>query len=105
MKLVLRVTRRVGLRPWAPEARRLLRLVLTSAKRLPEAPGIASTGEQRVLRAALGLAQSKKARQRIAEAVEISEHDAWMLQESLKQALEEQVGPEPGSTTGPQTPS
>ena len=91
IKLILKVTRQMGLRPWSGEARRLLRLILSVARRIPKEQSVRLTAEQRVLSAALKLAQSKKARQRIADALEVPPADAWMFQERLRQALEETV--------------
>ena len=99
LRLTLRVTGRMGLRPWSEEARRLLRLILSLARRIPTERSGKLTSQQRVLRAAQRLAHSKKARQLIADAMEVPLVDAWLFQEKLRQALEELIGPRPESTS------
>ena len=45
--------------------------------------------KQHVYQAALRLSRTKKGRDRIADALDVSTIDAWMIQESLKRAVEE----------------
>ncbi len=85
--LTLKVSRRMGLRPWSREARALRQLILSAAKRIPDNPRSGLTRKQRVLQAAHNLAESKKARQRIADILKVSEIDAWIVQQNLKRAL------------------
>jgi hypothetical protein len=88
-KLVFRITRRMGMRPWSLEGRALLRLILAEAKKLPDQSGDRQSAEEKTLQAMRRLAESKKARERIAQALGVSSVDAWMFQESLKRALGE----------------
>ncbi len=82
--LTLKVSRRMEIKPWSREARALMRLIPSAAKKGPaEAP----KGAERVLQAAHNLAESKKARQRIADSPKVSDVDAWMVQQNLKRAL------------------
>jgi hypothetical protein len=64
-------------------------LILAEAKKLPDQPRGSRSAEERTLQAVRRLAQSKKARERIAQALDLSSVDAWMFQESLRRALDE----------------
>jgi len=86
-KMVFHTTRRMGFRPWSSEGRALFRLLLAEAKRLPDQPRGAQPNEGKAAQALHRLAQSKKARERIAQGLGLSAMDAWMFQERLKRAL------------------
>jgi hypothetical protein len=88
VRLTLKVSRRMEIKPWSREARALMRLIRSAAKRASaDAPRRKLTREERVVQAAHNLAESKKARQRIADTLKVSEIDAWMVQQNLKRAL------------------
>ncbi len=87
-RLTLRVSRRMEIKPWSREARALMWLIRSAAKRTPiGAPKSQMTRKERVIQAAHNLAESKKARQRIADTLKVSDVDAWMVQQNLKRAL------------------
>ncbi len=89
--MALRLANRAGFRLWSPEARALASLMLSTARKDRKVPW-RKLSKQHVAEAALRLGQSKKARERIAQALGISALDAWMVQENLKRAAEEQGG-------------
>jgi hypothetical protein len=65
-----------------------MQLILSAAQKTSaDAPKGKKTPKERVVQAAHKLAESKKARQRIADALKISDMDAWMVQQNLKRAL------------------
>jgi hypothetical protein len=77
------------IKPWSREARALVWLIRSAAKRNSadaQKKG-KMTRKERVVQAAHNLAESKKARQRIADTLKVSDMDAWMVQQSLKRAL------------------
>ncbi len=87
-RLTLKVSRRMEIKPWSREARALVWLIRSAAKRTPTgAPKSQMTRKERVVQAAHNLAESKKARQRIADTLKVSDMDAWIVQQSLKRAL------------------
>jgi hypothetical protein len=87
--IALRLASRAGFKVWSREARALASLTLSTARKDRKVPW-AKLSKQHVAEAAQGLGQSKKARERIAQALGISSLDAWMVQENLKRAAGEQ---------------
>jgi hypothetical protein len=81
--LTLKIARRMGLRPWSPQARSLMQLILSTASRTLDDPGTKLNKHQKVLRAARRLAESQSARQPIADALEVSMLSAWTFQRDL----------------------
>jgi hypothetical protein len=86
----LQLVNRAGFRLWSREARALGSLMLSTARKDRKVPW-RKLSKQHVAEAALRLGQSKKARERIAQALGISSLDAWMVQENLKRAAEKQL--------------
>ena len=84
----LKLTQQAGFKPWSVEGSALVRLILSAARKSREASGI-KLRTQHVYQAALRLSRTKKGRDRIADALDVSTIDAWMIQESLKRAVEE----------------
>ena len=80
----LRLASRAGFKLWSSEGRALAWLILSTARKAPDAPS--KLTREHVLRAAISLAGSKKARERVAQALGVSVLDAWMIQESLGRA-------------------
>ncbi len=87
----LRLTRRAGFKPWSVEGSALVRLILSAARKSRDASGI-KLRERHVLETAQRFANTKKGRERIADALAVSTIDAWMVQENLKRAVEELQG-------------
>ena len=90
----LRLASRAGFKLWSPEARTLADMIVSAAGHSPEAIGVKLTKEH-VLLGARQLAESKKARERMAQALGIMAVDAWLLQESLKREVGSSQGGEP----------
>lgn len=88
-RLTLKVSRRMEIKPWSREARALMWLIRSAAKKTPaDAPKKGKMPpKERVIQAAHSLAESQKARQRIADTLKVSDMDAWMVQQNLKRAL------------------
>jgi hypothetical protein len=91
--MALRLARLSGFKLWSREARALASLMLSTARTDRKVP-TRKLSRQHVAEAALRLGHSKKARERIAQALGISSLDAWMVQENLKRAAGEQGGRE-----------
>ncbi len=87
VKLTVRISRRIGLRPWSREARALLWLIVITAKDSPNPAGRGLTRKQRVFQAAKQLAGSAMARESIADALEVSSLSAWTFQRDLDEWL------------------
>ena len=83
----VRIVRRAGFKPWSVEGSALVRLILSAARRSREAP-TTKPREQHVLEVAQRFANTKKGRERIAHALDVSSIDAWIVQDNLKRALE-----------------
>ncbi len=83
MRLTFRIARGMGFRPWSQQARVLLRLILATARRTPNNPWIRLTKWEKVLLAADMVAGSSRARESIAEALEVSSLSAWTFQRDL----------------------
>ncbi len=83
MKMGLKIARRMGFRPWSQQARLLLRLILTTARRTPNNPWIRLTKWEKILLAADTVAESSRARESIANALKFSSLSAWMFQRDL----------------------
>lgn len=86
--LTLKLTQQAGFKPWSVEGSALVRLMLSAARKSREASGM-KLRKQHVYQTALRLSGTKKGRDRIADALDVSTTDAWMIQESLKRAVEE----------------
>ena len=87
MRLTLRIARGMGFRPWSQQARVLLRLILATARRTPNNPWIRLTKREKVLLAAETVAESSRARESIADALEVSSLSAWTFQRDLSTCL------------------
>ncbi len=87
MRLTFRIAQGMGFRPWSQQARVLLRLILTTARRTPNNPWIRLTKWEKILLAADTVAESSRARESIAEALEFSSLSAWMFQRDLGEWL------------------
>ena len=87
LKLTFRITRAMGFKPWSQEARVLLRLILTTAQRTPNNPWVKLTKREKILLAAETVAESSRARESIANALEVSSLSAWMIQRDLGEWL------------------
>lgn len=87
MRLTFRIARAMGFKPWSQEARVLFRLILTTAGRTPNNPWIRLTRREKLLLAADTVAESSRARESIAEALEVSSLSAWMFQRDLSACL------------------
>ncbi len=83
----VRIVRRAGIKPWSVEGSALVRLILSAAGKSREAPAT-KPRKQHVLEVAQRFASTKKGRERIAHALDVSSIDAWMVQENLKRALD-----------------
>ena len=88
---ILKLTRQAGFKPWSVEGSALVRLMLSAAGKSREASGL-KLRKQHVFQTAHRLSGTKKGRERIADALDVSRIDAWMVQESLKRAVEELEG-------------
>ncbi len=86
-QLTIRISRQMGLRPWSREARALLWLIVTTAKRSPNCSRSYRTKKQKVFDAARRLAESARARESIADALEVSTLSAWTFQRDLGEWL------------------
>ena len=88
-RLTLRVSRGMEIKPWSREARALMWLIRSAAKKTSaDAPKKGRMPpKERVVQAAHNLAESKKAKHRIADTLKVSDMDAWMVQQNLKRAL------------------
>jgi hypothetical protein len=84
----LRITRQAGFKPWSVEGSALVRLILSAARRSREASGL-KLRRKHVLQTVQRLANTKKGRERIAHALDVSTIDAWMVQENLKRVVED----------------
>ncbi len=84
----LKLTQQAGFKPWSVEGSALVRLILSAARKSREASGI-KLKKQHVYQTALRLSRTKKGRDRIADALAVSAIDAWIVQETLKRAVEE----------------
>jgi hypothetical protein len=71
----------------------LVRLILSAARKSRDASGIKLRGRH-ILETTQRLANTKKGRERIGHALDVSTIDAWMVQENLKRAVEELEGAE-----------
>ncbi len=87
IKLTLRIARGMGFRPWSQQARVLMWLILTTARRTPNSPWIRLTEQEKVLLAVETLAGSSRARESIADALEVSSLSAWTFQRDLSEWL------------------
>ncbi len=87
MRLTFRIARGMGFRPWSQQARVLLRLILTIARRTPNNPWIRLTKREKVLLAAETVAESSRARETIADALEVSSLSVWTFQRDLSVCL------------------
>jgi hypothetical protein len=85
------IVRRAGIKPWSVEGSALVRLILSAARR---SRGASETKrrKQHVLEVAQRFTNTKKGRERIAHALDVSSIDAWMVQESLRRVVEELQG-------------
>ena len=81
--LTFRIARAMGFRPWSPQARALLRLILSTAQRMPNNPWIRLTQQEKVLLAAEMVAESPRVRESLADALEVSSLSAWTFQRDL----------------------
>ncbi len=84
----LRITRQAGFKPWSVEGSALVRLILSAARKSREASGL-KLRRKHVLQTVQRLANTKKGRERIAHALDVSTIDAWMVQENLKRVVED----------------
>lgn len=89
----LKLTRLAGFKPWSVEGSTLARLMLSAARKSRAASGL-KLRKHHIHQTALRLSGTKKGRDRIADALDVSTIDAWMVQERLKQAVEELGGME-----------
>jgi hypothetical protein len=89
----LKLTHLAGFKPWSVEGSALVRLMLSAARKRREASGL-KLRKQHVCQTALRLSGTKKGRDRIADALDVSIIGAWMVQERLKRAVEELEGVE-----------
>ena len=87
MRMGLKIARQMGYRLWSQQARALMRLILTTARSIPNNPWIRHTRREKVLLAAQTLAESQRARESIAEALVVSSLSAWTFQRDLGQWL------------------
>jgi hypothetical protein len=87
MRLTFRIARGMGFKPWSQQARLLLRLILTTAQRVPNNPWIRLTKREKVLLAAEIVAESSRVRESIADALEFSSLSAWTFQRDLSECL------------------
>ena len=87
MRLTFRISREMGFRLWSQQARLLLRLILTTARRTPNNPWIRLTKWEKILLAADTVAESSRVRDSIAEALEVSSLSAWTFQRDLGEWL------------------
>ncbi|KAA2244277.1 hypothetical protein [Salinarimonas soli] len=81
-----RLTGRMGLPAWSREATELVSLILFVAKRIPTVPGRTIRARERVLLAALDIAQSEAARDALARRLGVSAEEARMFQDDLLRA-------------------
>jgi hypothetical protein len=84
----LKLTQQAGFKPWSVGGSALVRLILSAARKSREASGM-KLKTLHVFQTALRLSRTKKGRDRIADALDVSTIDAWIVQESLKRAVEE----------------
>ncbi len=87
----LKLTHFAGFKPWSVEGSALVRLMLSAARKSREASGL-KLRKHHVRQTALRLSGTKKGRDRIADALDVSTIDAWMVQEHLKRGVEELEG-------------
>ena len=87
MRTGLKIARQMGYRPWSQQARALMRLILTTARSIPNNPWIRQSPHEKVLLAAQTLAESPRAREIIADALVVSYLSAWTFQRDLGQWL------------------
>lgn len=87
MRLTFRIARGLGFKPWSQQARLLLRRILATARRTPNNPWIRLTKREKVLLAADTVAESSRARESIADALEFSSLSAWTFQKDLSDCL------------------
>ena len=85
--MALQLASRAGFKLWSSEGGAIAWLILSTAKKAHDAP--TRLTKHHVLQAALSLSGSKKARERVAQALGVSVLDAWMIQESLRRAAGE----------------
>ena len=83
----VRIVRRAGFKPWSVEGSALVRLILSAAGRGRDALAT-KPRKQHVLEVAQRFASTKKGRERISHALDVSSIDAWMVQDNLKRALD-----------------
>jgi hypothetical protein len=83
IKLTFQIVRQMGLRPWSWQTLVLLRLILSTARRTPNNPWIRLTKHEKVMLAAETLAEGSRARESIADALEVSLLCAWTFQRQL----------------------
>jgi hypothetical protein len=81
--LTIRMARSMGFKPWSRQAMVLLRLILSTAQRTPNNPWIRFSKREKVLLAAETLAEGSKARETLADALEVSSLSAWTLQRDM----------------------
>ncbi len=82
-KLTFQIVRQMGFKPWSRQTMVLLRLILSTAQRTPNNPWIRFSKREKVLLAAETLAEGSRARESIADALEVSLLSAWTFQRDL----------------------
>jgi hypothetical protein len=85
--LTIKIARQMGYRPWSRQTMVLLRLILNTARRTPNNPWIKFSEREKVLLAAETLAEGSRARESIADALEVSLLSAWTFQRDLSMWL------------------
>jgi hypothetical protein len=83
LRLTLRMARSMGFKPWSRQTMVLLRLILSTAQRTPNNPWIRFSEREKVLLAAETLAEGSRARETLADALEVSLLSAWTFQRDL----------------------
>jgi hypothetical protein len=85
--LTIKIARRMGFKLWSRQTMVLLRLILSTAQRTPNNPWIQFSKREKVLLAAETLAEGSKARETLADALEVSLLSAWTFQRDLSMWL------------------
>ncbi len=83
LRLTLSMAKSMGFKPWSRQAMVLLRLILSTAQRTPNNPWIRFSKREKVLLAAETLAEGSRARETLADALEVSLLSAWTFQRDL----------------------
>ena len=91
IKLTVQIARRMGYRPWSQQARALMRLILTTARGMPNNPWIRQSKHEKLFLAVQALTESL-ARESIADALEVSSLSAWTFQRDLGEWLKASAG-------------